>query len=227
MSDIVSGKDVVVYIYDSGVWKLYACARSCTLTITTEFIETSVAGYGLNATYLPTKNTFSGSLDGVVSLEPGSILNYPDLQQRQITHQTLLMRFQRTSRTGVVYTSEVTFYISSSSDTGSYDNANVFTIELKGTGIPGQVFTPQIPPTGPGVSYRYPYTGTGGESFFTDAALINRYILEANKDGIGFRVILSGTPVNKEVKYDIATGRFDWSTLFEPGEEAYIIWSEL
>ncbi len=89
------------------------------------------------------------------------------------------------------------------------------------------MFAPQISSTGPGINYRYEYTGVGSESFFTDAALINRYILEANKDGLGFRVILSGTPVNKEVKYDIATGRFDWSVPYEAGEESYIIWSEL
>jgi hypothetical protein len=137
------------------------------------------------------------------------------------------MRFTRTSRLGQVYTSEVSFYIANSTDTGSYDAPNVFTIELKGTGIPGQVFTPQVPPVNAGISYRYEYTGLGSESFFADALLADRYILEANKDGIGFRVITSGTPVNKEVKYTIGTGGFDWSVPFVAGEEAYIIWSEL
>lgn len=224
--DIVNGKDVVVYIYDGGIWKLYACGKSCTFTIETEFIETSVAGYGVNATFLPTKNSFTGTLEGVVSLEVGSVLNYPDLQLRQTNHELLLMRFTRTSRLGAVYTSEVNFYILSSSDTGSFDAANVFTIELKGTGILGQIFTQPIPPAG-GVTLRYEYTAAGGESFFSDPSLINKYILEANKDGAGFRVILNGTPVNKEVKYTIGTGRFDFSVPFEPGEELYIIYMDL
>lgn len=227
MSDIVSGKDVIVYVYDGGSWKIYACAKSCTFSVTTEFIETSVAGQGANATFIPTKNYFSGTLDGVVSLEVGSTLNYSDLQTKQISHELLLMRFIRTSRGGQVYTSEASFYIASSSDTGSFDAANVFSIELKGTGVPSQVFIPPVGVGGTGFVYRYEYTAIGVESFFSDPVLANKFILEANKDGLGFRVILSGTPVNKEVKYTPSTGRFDWSVPFEAGEQAYILYQDL
>ena len=55
MSQNLVGTNGDLYIYDSGVWKLVACARSVSLNIQTQFIETSVAGAGRFATFLPTK----------------------------------------------------------------------------------------------------------------------------------------------------------------------------
>lgn len=221
------GKDVAVYVYDGGIWKLYGCAKSCSYKTTTEFMEVTVAGYGVNAQIIPTKNSFSGTIDGLVSLEVGSLLNYPDLVSRQITHQLLMMRYIRTSRAGQTFTSESNFYIESSEDTGTYGEANSFTISLRGTGVPTLVFTPPPPPALSGPVFRYEYTATGGESSFSDPTLVNRYILEVNKDGEGFKVITSGTPVNKEVRYTIGTGTLEFSVPFEPGEFAYALWQEL
>ncbi len=223
----VQGKNVVLFIYDGGVWKPYACARSVTFTVNTDMMETSVSGHGRFATYIPTKNSLTASMEGVVSLsEPGS-LTLADLRQRQIGHQLLLMRFQRTADNADVYTDEASLYITSSSDTGSYDDMNLFSIELQGTGVITQVFTAQ-PTAGDVVVERYEYTGTGGEAGFTDAVLIGKDILEVNKDGIGnSKIITSGTPVSKEVKYISSTGQFIWAIPFEPGEEAYILYQTI
>jgi hypothetical protein len=223
----VQGKNVVVFIYD-GMWKMYACAKSATLEVITDFIETSVSGTGLFATYLPTKNSFTGSLDGVTSLEEESMLSLPDLRQRQITQQLLLMRFQRTDDAGNVYTDEASFYISSSSDTGSFDDMNLFSIDLRGTGVLTQIFTPVNPPIDGVEVVRYEYTGVGGETGFTDSSLIGKYILEVNKDGVSnARILTSGTPVGKEVKYVSATGQFLWAIEFEPGEEIFILYQNI
>lgn len=234
----VLGKNVVVFINDGGIWKVYACAKSATLILNTDFVETSISGQGVFATYLPTKNSFTGTLEGVTSLEEEGKLSLPDLRQRQITQQLIMMRFQRTDSDSHVYTDEASFYISSSTDVGSFDDMNLFTIELRGTGSLTQVFTPTpiFPPGCVGVT-RAEYTGIGDETFFvadgTNASVIadgsnadirGKEILEANKDGIGFKVILSGTPVGKEVKYTSASGRFDWSIPYAPGEEAYILY---
>lgn len=222
----VLGKNVVIFIYDGGVWKLYACAKSATLNVHTDYIETSVAGQGYFATYLPTKNSFTGTLEGVTSLQETGMLSLPDLRAKQLNHTTLLMRYQRTDQAGNLYTDEGSFFITNSSDVGSFDDMNLFSIELQGTGILTPIFTPVTPyPPSGNFGNRYEYTGVGGEDGFTEPLLIGKNILEVNKDGLGnSKIIFSGTPLGKEVKYISSTGQFQWAITFEPGEEAYVIW---
>ena len=68
------------------------------------------------------------------------------------------------------------------------------------------------------------YVGIGGETEFTIPALVAQNVFAAFKDGISFVVITSGTPVNKEVLYNNATGEFTWSLQFEEGEIAQILY---
>lgn len=226
---LVQGKNVVVFIYDGGIWKIYACAKSATLNLATDFIETSVSGTGVFATYAPTKNSFTGTLEGVTSLEMDAVLSLPDLQQRQISQQLLMMRFQRTDNDGNVYTSQASFFISNSSDTGSFDDMDLFSIELRGTGVFTQIFTPIVPVPIDGLEVqRYEYTATGGETGFTDPDLIGKNILDVNKDGVSnSRIIISGTPVAKEVRYISSTGAFTWAIPMEPGEEIFVIFQDM
>lgn len=221
----VKGDNVVCYVFDNGVWKLYVCATSAELNVNTDFIETSVSGAGLWATFKPTKNSFTLTLAGVVSLNETGMLGLPDLRQKQVAQEILLMRFQRTDQAGKVYTDEVNFFITNSTDSGSFDGVNIFNIQGQGTGAITQIFTPIVPvPVGAGLVYRYEYTATENETGFTDANLIGKTILEVNTDGIGSKVILSGTPVGNEVKYISSTGQFIWAIPMEPGEEIYILY---
>ena len=226
---MTKGENVILYIYDGGVWKGYACARNITFSATTELIETSSSGTGKYATFLPTKNSFSATIDGIVSFLVEDHLTYPDLVQRQLSHTLLLLRFQHTDDSGEVYTAECSMYITNSSDTAGYADMNFFTIELRGTGVITQIFTAQPPvPVDGVVVQRYEYTGVGGETGFTDAALIGKEILEAVKDGVGSSaIILSGTPINKEVKYVSATGEFIWGIAWEAGEPGYILYQDI
>lgn len=136
----VRGKNVLVFIKSGTEMKLYACGRSCTLDVETEFIETSVSGSGRFSTYAPTKTSFSGTLTGVFMINKVGMLSLADLRQSQIAQTKLLMRFQRTSDKGEVYTEEASFFISRTSDEGSYDNISTFNIDLKGTGVIAAVF---------------------------------------------------------------------------------------
>lgn len=130
----VNGKDVIVYTYFNGAWRMYGCGRSCTLSIATSTIETSTTGSGIWATFKPQKNSFSGSIDGIVNLEPGEMITIADLQNLQITLQPLLMRFSMVDALGNDYICEGTFYITNSSITGSVNDVATFSIELIGSG---------------------------------------------------------------------------------------------
>jgi len=220
--DLVLGRDIVVYTYDNGQWKMFACARTATFTLNTTMIETTSIGSGSFSSFLPQKHSFTGSIDGLTNLD-NTNLRLSDFRALQLNKQALLMRFERTSIDGDTYTSEGTFYITSSTDTGSYADISTFAIELQGSGALTEIFTPT--PITPNAVTRLEYTGIGGEYSFTDSSLIGKDVVIINKDGIGnSKIILSGTPINKEAKFDSTTGTITWGIPFEPGEEAYVIY---
>ena len=72
---------------------------------------------------------------------------------------------------------------------------------------------------------RYEYTGVGSETSFTNASLINRNVFDVINDGIGFSdLITSGTPVDKEVKYDALTGTISFAIPLESGQKVYVLY---
>ena len=151
----VAGKNVVVFIKVGDDWVLYACATSATLNVTTEVLETSVSGNGKFASFIPTKNSFTGTLEGVTSLEESPKLSLYDLRQRQLAQELLRMKYQRTDSAGNLYTDEASFYIISSSDVGSFDDMNNFSIEMQGTGILEQSIESNPPDTPGTFDYYY------------------------------------------------------------------------
>lgn len=132
---IVNGKNVAVYIYDSGSWKLYACGRSCSINVSTSFVDTSTSGSGLWATFKPQKHTWNGTIEGAISLNESGQLALPALRALQISMTELYIRYERVDDSGNGYTDEGYAIIVNSSDTGSVDSIATFTIELQGTGV--------------------------------------------------------------------------------------------
>lgn len=130
----VLGKNVVLFIQVASVWTPYVCALEATINFSTDFIETSVSGTGLWSTHRPTKNSFTVSISGIVSiLSPGS-LTLKDLRALQFAQTVFLMRFTREDVEGNGYMEQGSAFITSSSDTGSFDGMNTFSIDMQGTG---------------------------------------------------------------------------------------------
>jgi len=221
----IRGENVIVLFYDGGQWKLYACAKNCTLDVTTDFIEVSGTGSGDFAEFLPTRHSFSGSIDGLTNLQQPSQLSLPDLRQKQLGKEKLQIRYQRTDEDGNVYTDEGYFFIESSSDSGNYSDANTFTIGLKGTGRLTQVFTAATL-TGNAVK-TFEYTGVGGDISFDNAVLVNKSIISVFKDGIRYRVITSGTPGYQEVLYTPTLGKFTFPLTFESKERGAVTYQDI
>ncbi len=141
--NLVKGKNVAVMFFEDDEWKLYACARACTLATTTDLIDVTVTGSGKYKSFEPTVNSFAGNIDGLVNLDDdGSTLSLADLRERQLAHQKLKVMYQRIAEDGTTYSEEAFFYITSVTDTSSFDNINTFTVELQGTGAITQMFCP-------------------------------------------------------------------------------------
>lgn len=221
---LVKGDNFVLRIFDGGTWKLYVCGRSISMSIETETIETTVTGSGNYKTFEPTIHSFTGSADGLISLNEAGSLTLPELQALQLAKTKILCRFTQTSQDGDIYTKECYFYITNSTDTGSFDGVASFAVSLKGTGGITQVYT--LPPPTTGIMYRYPTMGNTappvtGTQVWTAVGLANKDIINVVKDGRGSsNIILSGTPVGNEVLYETtgADGVFTWAFTFEDGE---------
>lgn len=219
---------VAEYIDLLAAWVLYGCARSCSLNLSTETIQTSVTGAQGWRTQEPTQHSFAGSLEGLVNLQEENLLSLPDLRAKQIARQKLKLRFQRTAIDGVtIYTDEGFFYIVNTSDEGPMNQMNSFTVEFVGTGALTQVFTPaEIL----GNVKRFQYTGTSGETSFTAVTavdgspiiLIGKTVLGLEVDGLGFsKMITAGTPVDKQFKFVTATGTLTVPVPLDAGIEVF------
>lgn len=223
---LVSGKNVVVKIYDNGGWRLYACAISCTLNVSTSTVETSTTGSGAWATFEPQKLSFSGVIDGLLNLDEPGQLTLADLRAKQIAFTKLLINFERTDIDGNTYTDQGTFIITGSSDSGNYNDAASFSIDIQGTGVLTQIFTPT--PLLLSAVNRYQGTAAGGETTINIPALAGVDILDVHKDGVGnCLIITSGVPASKEVLYDVSTGDFTWAVPFDPAETYYILYQSM
>lgn len=200
---LVKGDNVLLTLYNGGFDKPYACSLNSTLEATTDYIETSISGAGNFATWEATRDSWSVSCDGLVSLEEVNKLDLAELQALQFAHTKMLMKRTHTSDTGQVYVQIGYVIITNSTDTGNHDGMNTFSLTMKGTGILTQNFVPS-PISPPGMSHRLEYTATGGETSLVSSLLEGKEILEFNKDGSGFsKIITTGTPASKEAKYYI------------------------
>lgn len=231
---LVKGEDVIVYIYDSA-WKPLVCGRSSSRDLVTEYIKTSVSGSGINETIVPTENSETLEVEGLVNLEEPGTFSKADLDAVQESHQRLLIRRETTDQSGNVYTREAHYYITRSTDTGSFDGMNTFSAEFRRTGPTLLVYTPTTPLNNNKVK-RYPANGdslnmVGGELYFESVLLLNKDVIEVVKDGLGHaKIILTGTPVGKEALYTPSIGgkgRITFGIDFQAGEEGYVLYQDI
>ncbi len=222
---LVKGENVILAFFENGQWYQYACARSASININIETIDTSVSGNGRWVTNQPTRNSFSGTFEGIVSLHNVDILSLPDIESRAMAQTEMLFRYQSTAADGTIYTKQGYCFFTGTSQVASFDNVSTFNINFIGNGQLTQVFTPILQPTP--IMYRYEYTATGGETGFTDASLIGKDIQSVSKDGVDNAKIVTGTPGSKEVQYVTATGQFVWAIPFDVGEIAVINYQNL
>lgn len=221
----VAGKDVLALIFYNGQWRNYACGLSISMDVTTDFIETSTRGNGKSKTFIPTMDEWTATLEGVMTLEQSGLLSLPDFRDIQDAQMALLLRSQHTDDVGNIYTEEGTAYISRTTDTGAVEGAATFTIELRGTGARTRIYTTTATSSLPVM--RLEYTGVGGEDSFTAALLVGKTAIAIFRDGLEqSKLLLTGTPINKEVLFDRTTGTltFDAGNPLATGEEVAVLY---
>ena len=222
----IKGDNVVLYMYQGGIWKPVVCGRDCSLTTNAEDIETSITGSGAWRTYEYVALTWTCTFDGVILLDGVNQVSAGDIRALQYSRQKVLIRYERIDMDGNVYTEEGYALITSVSDSGNYEDLATFNIELKGTGPLTLIYTPT--PVNTGKVFRFEYTAPGGSDNFSDSSLISKDILDVVVDGIGrSQIITSGTPLNQEAKYGSGTGEITLPFPLDQDMEVYVLYQDI
>lgn len=194
---INTGAVVLFYSALADAWVPYGCARSGDINISTEFIESTIKGNGVWSNFRPTKNNFTGSIEGLHNLETPGLLSIADLLAFQFAQTKLLMRFDYTSEAGNSHVLECNFYISAARINHSFDNVSTFNVDFRGTGIITQSFTPT--PIIRGIVIRREFTIISGQDDITIPeidGLDPDNLLFVTLNGYSYDdVILTGVPV--------------------------------
>jgi hypothetical protein len=224
---LIKGENIILFIYSDTIWKPVVCGRDCSFNTNAESIETSITGSGAWRTYEYKALTWTCSFDGVILLDGLNQLSLQDIRALQYSRQKVLIRYQREDQDSNVYTDEGYGLVTSISDSGNYQDLGTFTIEILGSGPLTSVITPT--PIDPAKAVkRYEYTASGGETYFEDSELEDKVVLDIVCDGIGrSNIILSGTPVGQEVKYDATSGKIEFPFGLEADTEVYVLYQDL
>lgn len=108
------------------------CARSCTLDISTEMLESSNTEAGFWASFVAAKNSFTVSSDNIAYYDAAKF-DTEDLLDAQINRKLLGFQFSITDGT-TTKTVSGSAYITSSSITGADNEIGTFSVQLQGTG---------------------------------------------------------------------------------------------
>jgi predicted secreted protein len=221
MADNVIGKNIMLYKYDAETETdiPFACSTNCTFSVNVDQKEVTSQ---TSAWYREFKNdvaTWTITCDGLVTLDN---YGYLFLLEQQQNRETILVKFVIDNGVdGLVIISGNT-NLTSLSINAPYKDIGTYSVSLQGTGAYGTSGT-SISPSGVvivgGSVYSKGYTAAGAETTITWTDVIGKTCLYVSRGGIDVQnIIVSGTPINEEVKWNSTTGVLTFSRALESGE---------
>ena len=117
-----------------GGYEPIGCARSITINVENELIETSITGSGKYRTYVPGAKTYTGTLEGLVLLTQNSSDLSGLSQLYYFMDQVVAFHFHYEMTDGnLTFFREGGFFIESITETSSFDNMATFTVNFRGS----------------------------------------------------------------------------------------------
>lgn len=193
---------------------------TCNLTTNTEIKETSTPQTGTSRTYRGNRNTWSVSCEGLCSFDE----NHPHVKLRQLqqTFTVIPISWTATDDNGITENFSGNVIITQLSNDASASDFYTYQLQAQGTGDYTITDIPIDPNECCQDAWVY-YTGTGSEGFsITLNTLMGRQIAgRLYRDGIEYRPSGveydgTGTPVGKQFKFDITTGKITFDSNLQP-----------
>lgn len=239
MAQAVKGKDVVVEMSVDDVYYPILCGTDCEFVRDPEFIEKTTTTSGLFKDFAVRREEWSMSVSGLTKIENSASLTFFYMLQTSVRRTRQLVRITFTDIDGADKQISGYVLIGRQSITGPYSDFANCSIELKGTGA----FTIEDvePPVPAAVEiYSDYWTTTNGQNYIDGSSSgtspssvafggvfnlgATDTILEVNVEGTEFEIITSGSPGNRECKFNTSTFIISFASdmIFDGTQRVYV-----
>lgn len=218
---VVAGKNLMVYLAGDGefgeVGNVYpiACDKQCSLTATTDFIETTIKDSGYKKTFLPTLVSYEISGDCLVDftkvMNVVTILKYIDRRQGVLIKMILQEIKDGNVTVHIIWSGSG--YFRSLTQNGEVTSAMAYSYDILITGnITIDVITTPDDSGGGTTNMalvdKLQFRTTDGQSSYQNDTLIGATLLYLSVEGLG---IFTGDGDDEMVGLDISTGMVTWN----------------
>lgn len=217
----VIGKNVMLYWHrqedDTDV--AFACSSNCTFDVSVDQKEVTSQTSAWFREYKNDIASWSITCDGLIIL---SGFSYLFMLQKQLDREPIEIKFVvDNGADGLVIISGIANITNININAGVKDIAT-YSVSLQGSGAYGTSGT-SIDPSGVviigGSVYMKQYTAAGGETTITWSDMVGKSALDVSRGGIDVQeIIISGTPIDEQVKWNSTTGVLTFSRALESGE---------
>jgi predicted secreted protein len=198
----------------------FSCSTNCTFSVNVDQKEVTSQ---TSAWYREYKNdiaTWSVTCDGLITLDG---YGYLFLLQQQQDRTTILVKFVIDNGVDGLVVISGNCNLTSLQINAPYKDIATYSVSLQGTGAYGTTGT-TINPSGTvivagGAVYTKGTIAAGGETTITYVDMIGKTCLYVSRGGIDVQEILvTGTPVDEQVKWNSTTGVLTFGRVLESGE---------
>ena len=214
MADKVIGKNIMLYKYDAETETdiPFACSTNATFTVNVDQKEVTSQSSAWYREYRNDIANWQVNCDGLVTLDG---YGYLFLLEQQQARETILVKFVIDNGDDGLVIISGNCNLTSLTINAPYKDIATYSVTLQGSGAYGTSGT-SISPSGVviigGSVYSKGYTATGGETTITWTDLIGKTCLYVSRGGIDVQnIIVSGTPIDEEVKWNSTTGVLTFS----------------
>ena len=227
MADNVIGKNILLYYheppseaYPEGRDIPFSCSTNCTFSVNVDQKEVTSQ---TSAWYREYKNdiaTWTVTCEGLITLDG---YGYLFLLQQQQDRTTILVKFVIDNGVDGLVVISGNCNLTSLQINAPYKDIATYSVNLQGTGAYGTTGT-TIDPSGTvivagGAIYSKGYTAAGGETTIVWSDMIGKSCLYVSRGGIDVQdILVSGTPIDEQVKWTSASGTLTFSRALESGE---------
>ena len=227
MADNVIGKNIMLYYheppseaYPEGRDIPFSCSTNCTFSVNVDQKEVTSQ---TSAWYREYKNdiaTWTVTCEGLITLDG---YGYLFLLQQQQDRTTILVKFVIDNGVDGLVVISGNCNLTSLQINAPYKDIATYSVNLQGTGAYGTTGT-TIDPSGTvivagGAIYSKGYTAAGGETTIVWSDMIGKSCLYVSRGGIDVQdILVTGTPIDEQVKWTSATGTLTFSRALESGE---------
>ena len=227
MANNIQGNNIMLYYhepasetYPDGRDIPFSCSTNCTFSVNVDQKEVTSQ---TSAWYREYKNdiaTWSVTCDGLITLDG---YGYLFLLQQQQDRTTILVKFVIDNGVDGLVVISGNCNLTSLQINAPYKDIATYSVSLQGTGAYGTTGT-TINPSGTvivagGAVYTKGTVAAGGETTITYVDMIGKTCLYVSRGGIDVQEILvTGTPVDEQVKWVSATGILTFGRVLESGE---------